>query len=264
MPDFGVDTDERKHRREILERRSAGGLEKRWQQEDRAEIEAANKAIAPPLITVPQCLVCQSPYRAYVERMLLAGYSYTKIAEGLPPDPVTGKMVNRRSIGNHSKEHMSVDDAVTRAILEEEAGQLGQQWEEGVKGAFTMRGALELLVRKGFGDAMAGVTTVEVRDINQMIKLYNEMSSNSATTATETAEMTVRIFVEAIQNVLMKGDFIDLEAGKLLAKEIAEETVRLRERDEIDTQIERQLDFRPPRTYDSDSEEIYDHRRLEP
>jgi hypothetical protein len=263
-PGFGVDDQERKHRREILEKRSASGLEKRWQQEDRADLEVSQAAMAPPVVTVPQCHVCTYTWRAHIERQILAGYSFSRIAQNLPPDPETRKTPDRRSISKHSKEHMNTDSAVIRAVLEEEAGKLGQQWEDGVKGAFTMRGALEVMVRKGFDDAMSGLTTVEPRDIIQMIKAYNEMSSNASTMATETAEMTVRIFVEAIQNVLMKGDFVELDLGKMLAREIANETVRLRERDEIDTEIERQLDLRPPRSYDSDAEEIRNPQQLEP
>lgn len=238
---FGIDAEERRKRREVMERRSGEAMVKGWQDEDREAQRAFEKKYAPPTINEPRCHVCQSPHRPWIERKLLDGLSYSAIARMLPPHPETGKSFDYRQISKHSKNHMALDDAVTRAVLEEEADVLGQQWEEGVRGAFTMRGALEVMVRKAYKDAMDGITTIEPRDIIQMMKLYNEMSTNSGSTAIEEAKTSIRIFMIAIQNVCLKGDIVEREIGQELLQAISAEVTNLRSEENIEDRMERQL-----------------------
>lgn len=236
---FGVSDEERRKRREIMERNSKEEQLRKWAQEDRSDINQAVQKYAPPVINEPRCHVCQSPHRPWIERQLLDGISYSAIAKLLPPQD--GKEFDYRAISNHSKKHMRLEDAVTRAVLEAEADVLGQQYEQGVKGAFTMRGALEVLVRKAYQDALNGVTTIEPRDIVQMMKLYAEMSSNSGATAIEEAKTSIRIFMVAIQNVCLKSDLVDRDLGQQVMVAISNEVEQLRGEEEIETVIERQL-----------------------
>lgn len=242
-PEFGIDDETRKKQRETLAKRSAAGLEKKYQDSNRAALQAAEDAMAPPVITVPQCHVCQSARRLWIERQLLKGTSYSAIANSLPPEKIDGsdeeRVIDRRSIANHSKNHMPLDSAIVRAVLEEEADLLGQNWEEGVRGAFTNRGALNALIRKAFEDAMSNVTTVEPRDLIQMVKLYNEMESNTSTVLIEEAKMSVNIFLEAIQNVLI--DEFDQEEAERIKVLLGKEVRRLRQRDEIEIEVENNL-----------------------
>lgn len=240
--DLGIDDETRRKQREQLFKRSQAGMEKKYADSNRSALEEAELAMAPPVITVPQCFVCQSERRLWIERQLLKGRSYSAIANSLPPEILPGgeqRKIDRRSIAHHSKEHMPLDQAVVRAIMEEEADLLGQNWEEGVRGAFTNRGALNALIRKAFDDAMNNVTTVEPRDLIQMVKLYNEMESGTATAATEEAKIAVRIFMEAIQNVVT--DMLDPELAEEMKRNIVEEVKRLRSRDEIDVEVEHNL-----------------------
>ena len=236
---FRVSDEERRKRREIMDRNSKEEQMRKWAQEDRSDIEKAVQKYAPPVITEPRCHVCTSPHRPWIERQLLDGVSYSAIARMLPP--VEGKEFDYRSISSHSKKHMRLEEAVVRAVLEEEADVLGQQWEEGVKGAFTMRGALEVMVRKAYRDAMDGVTTIEPRDIVQMMKLYMEMSTNSGATAIEEAKTSIRIFMLAIQNVCLKSDLVDRDIGQQLLVAISSEVEQLRAEEDIEQTIEKQL-----------------------
>lgn len=230
---FGVSDEERKRQRENLAKRSAAGMEKRYQDQNRSDLEEAERLNAPPVITVGNCQTCQSPHRLWIERRLMKGDSYKAIAESIPEGP------DRRSISNHAKKHMPLDSAIVRAVLEEEAGLLEQNIEEGVAGAFSVRGAFNVLIRKGYEDALSGVTTVEVRDLIQLARVFNEMESSAALQATEEAKMAVRIFMEAIQNVV--GDMLDEEQANEMKRAIVAEVQRLRSRDEIEVEVENNL-----------------------
>jgi hypothetical protein len=240
--EFGVSDEERKKRQEIMARRSGDELKKKWADTDRASLEQQIKL--PPIISESRCHTCQSEYRVYIEREILKGTSYRAIGDSLPIK------IDRRGIAKHYKEHMRVEQAAIRAVLEDEAQLLSQNVEEGVRGAFTLRGALDVLIRKAYQDALEGVTTVEPKDLIQMIKLYNDMNVEVGGTAVEEAKTSIRIFVEAIQNVLIKGegDLIDRELGHQLLQAINDETIHLRKEEDIEMEMERQL--RLPRAVD--------------
>jgi hypothetical protein len=235
-----VSMEERKKRQEIMARRAGDDLKKKWADGDRAALDAQVKL--PPIISEPRCHTCKSEYRVYIEREILKGTSWRAIGDSLPVK------IDRRGIAKHYKEHMRVEQATIRAVLEDEANLLSQNVEEGVKGAFTLRGALDVLIRKAYQDALEGITTVEPKDLIQMIKLYNDMNVESGGTAVEEAKTAIRIFVDAIQNVLIKGDIIDRELGHTLLQAINDETINLRQEEDIEMEMERQL--RLPRAVD--------------
>jgi hypothetical protein len=233
MP-FEIDQEKRRKQFEKLNQQSS--LEHRFAEQNREELEALVAQYAPPVVTIPQCETCNHPYRLWIEQQVLKGRSYSAIARSLPPDE-EGHKLDRRSISNHAKEHMALDQAVIRAEMEEEAELLGQNIEEGVKGAFTNRGALKTLIHRAFEDAMAGVTTVEPRDLIQMIKLYNEMESNVSLQATEESKMAVRIMRDAVENVL--NELLPEEQAKEIKAAIVVEIRRLRSLDDIEVEVER-------------------------
>jgi hypothetical protein len=198
--ELGISDDERKKRKRILDRRSGADLKKRWEQGDRAELEDKERDIAPPIVIEPRCHVCQSSYREFIEESLVKGHSYERIAKRIPPDE-SGKKIDRRSISHHFKEHMDLQRTAIREELEEEAKALQQNVEQGALGAKTDRGILKVLVAKGFDDVIRGVSTVEPKDLIQIIKLLNELNNNASTTRAEENEIALRTFVRAIENV---------------------------------------------------------------
>lgn len=170
----------------------------------------------PPRIVEPRCHTCQSPYRDYIENMLVRGHSYLSIANSIPEGP------DRRSISTHHKEHMAITAAAYRAILEEESSLEGQNYDTGVRGAITNRGVLELMIRKGFEDIMDDNTMVEPRDLIQIIKLKQEMDANHAQVQIETYKRQVDLFKQAILEVVPP----DIQA------QIVARVKRLRQREE--------------------------------
>lgn len=234
-------------------------LERRWNEEDRAGTKAAIQKYAPPIKSIPSCQVCQSPHRPWIESQLVSGVAYLAISKALPQGDGGA---SRKSIAHHYKNHMALEQAAMRAILEEEADLLGQNYEEGVRGAITHRGILEVAVRKGFEDIQNGITTVEFRDMVQAIKQLREMDTNTSNAQIEEATTAVRLFMEAIKAVGAGLDSkrLTIESGDALAIAIQAEVKRLRDREEIVIEAERMLDRHiglPTATYVEDDNDIH-------
>lgn len=225
--ELGISDEERKKRKRVLDKRTGADLKKRWEQNDREELEARAKADAPPIISEPRCHVCQSPYRDFIEQSLIKGHSYSRIARQVPADE-DGNQVDRRSISNHLKEHMDLQRAAIREELEEEARALQQNVEEGSQGAKTDRGILKVLVAKGFDDVLNGVSSVEPKDLIAIIKLLNELNSDASNTRAEENEIALRTFVRAIENTCSTD----------MIKTIVAEAERIRSMDDVEFAME--------------------------
>lgn len=249
--EIGVSDEERSKRRAVLNKTTGEELRQKFNQESREEIEQKEKALAPPVITEPRCQVCVSQWRVHIERSLIKGHSYKAIADSTPPDP-HGVKPSRKSIASHYKNHMPIDRAAIRAELEAEADNLRQNYEEGVRGALTNRGILNVIIRKAYDDYMDGITTAEVKDIIQLVKLQNEMETDTATIKNEETEGALRIFMRAIQNV----------CEPVMQSEIAGEVKRLRELDAIEFQMEAHLE--KPRVIEAPPEAELVHERTHP
>jgi len=226
QPEFGVSDEERLKRKRILDRNSGAELKRRWEQGDRAEIDKREVSIAPPRIIEKRCHVCVSPYRDFIEEALVRGHSYERIARQVPVDE-NNKKIDRRSIANHLKNHMDLQRMAIVEELQIEARAASQNIEEGSQGAKTDRGFLKTAIAKGFDDIIKGVSTVEPKDMIQMIKLLNELNSSASNTRAEETEVQLRIFVRAVQEVCDKET---LEA-------IVDKAHALREMDDIEVEV---------------------------
>lgn len=225
--ELGISDEERKKRKRIMDKRSGADLKKRWEQGDRAEIDSRAREAAPPIISEPRCHVCQSPYRDFIEEQLIKGHSYERIARQIPADD-NEKKVDRRSISGHLKEHMDLQRMAIREELEEEARNLQQNVEQGALGAKTDRGILKVLVAKGFDDVLKGVSTVEPKDLIQIIKLLNELNNNASSARAEENEIYLRTFVRAVENVCPPD----------MIKELVAEAERIRNMDDVEFAME--------------------------
>jgi len=196
--ELGVSDEERLKRKRTLDRKSGADLKKRWEQGDRANIAEREASFAPPRIIENRCHVCTSDFRDFIEEALVRGHSYERISKQIPADE-NGKKIDRRSIANHLKNHMDLQRMAIVEELQSEARAASQNIEEGSQGAKTDRGFLKTAIAKGFDDIIKGVSTVEPKDMIQMIKLLNELNSNASNTRAEETEISLRIFVRAIQ-----------------------------------------------------------------
>lgn len=236
MPKFEDDKKDGRTRVISLDKARSGrakyneDMKKQLQQDDRAEVQRAEKGFAPERISVSTCHVCQHPYRDFIETMLVKGQSYKGISERVSPH------VDRRSISNHWQKHMDLQDAALRAILEKEAAVQNENYDEGITGAITKRGVLEVALRKGYDDIINGVTTVEARDLIQIAKVLGDMDNNQQAIGLDELRSQVQIFIQAIKNVC------DQETQNMIAQEVK----KLRTRENIEAHVEAVMYEAPP------------------
>lgn len=191
----------------------------------RAAAQKELDAIKPDRITEPRCLVCTHEQRDWIEAMLIRGASYTQIGERVSPQ------VDRRSVSNHHKKHMDLQDAILIGILEEEAEKQGRLNDEHASDILTRRGILEVAIRKGYEDLQSGVTTVEPKDLIQMMKLAEDMDSNYTEVSIGEMKYQVEVFMEAIKSVVSEEQ----------QNQIVRKVKQLRERDDVKRELENAL-----------------------
>lgn len=221
-------------------RRTSDDFKKELQRQDRADVVSAEKAMSPDRVSEPRCHVCQHAYRGWIEMMLVRGIAYKTIADRANPK------VDRRSLSNHHKKHMNLDDAALRWIIEEEAKLEGRNFEDGVGDAITKRAVLEVALRKGYHDIVSGVTTAEVRDVIQIAKVLGEMDLHQHQIGLDEMRVQVQIFIQAIQDVCDA----DTQGA------IRERVKFLRKGEGVDVQIESVMD--PPAIAEASVVEEYE------
>jgi hypothetical protein len=200
--------------------------------EARDEASEEMERIRPGRIYEPRCHVCNHPHRDWIEAMLVRGATYKGIQDRVPPAKGYEKL-DRRSVSNHHKNHMDLQDAALLALIEEEAKLQGLNREEGVRDILSKRAVLEVAVRKGYEDILAGVTTVEPRDLVQITKLLAEMDAQALQTGLDEARQQVQMFIDAIKSVCNT-----LENGSDIQQMIVEEVRKMRKRQGVHTDIE--------------------------
>lgn len=202
MPEFRRDQEQNGTGRELTDLKEGGDRKIEVvesfalsTQEIREKIETRERKKAPERIVEKRCNVCTHPYRDFIETMLVRGSSYLGIEQRVTPH------VDRRSISNHYKKHMDLQDAALRYILEQEAKLQGQNFEEGVQDLVTKRGGLEVMFRKGLEDVQRGVTTVEPRDLVQIVKVLSDMDSEAHQAGLDEVRGQMQLFIQAIKDV---------------------------------------------------------------
>jgi len=130
-----------------------------------------------------------------------------------------GENLSRKSIANHRGKHLTVNDAVTRQILEDKAKQLGEDIENGKRTVLTRRGVLEVLMMRGYGGVISGAVPVEARDVVALVQQLEKMDESSASVQVEELNLQLHCMLDAIKTVIPKGYFgqIQQEFDRLLS-----------------------------------------------
>lgn len=221
-------SDANKGRRKRDFAKESADLRNELVREDREDIARAERNMSPDRIVEPRCDTCTHPYRDFIETMLIKGQPYLAISNRVSPK------VDRRSISNHFKNHMDLQDVALRSILEEEAKIQGRNFEEGVNDIITKRAVLEVSLRKGYEDVVKGVTTVEPRDLIQIAKVLGEMDLHQNQIGLDELRAQVQIFIQAIKDVC------DADTQN----QIGQRVKQLRSREGVEAAIEKAMD--PP------------------
>jgi hypothetical protein len=233
MPDF---KDSKGKTRKVISINDAnsGRLNKGGSDDFRAEVQRGDRAamaehtklIAPERIFESRCDTCNHPFRDWIEMMLVRGIAYKTLGDRVSPK------VSRKSLANHHREHMDLQDTALRAMLEREARMQGIDVEEGIEDLITKRSVLETMVRKGFEDVVNGVTTVEPRDLVQITKLLADMDTHSHQVGLDELRAQVQIFIQAIKDVCSAEE----------QNKIGQRVAQLRKREQISAPFERVME----------------------
>lgn len=240
MPKFNEETDEIEGSKAVTRKKFTADAQAAMTRDDRDAARRKELAMAPKgtdEITgveyiqgrtfVPQCHVCQHPFRDWIEAMLVKGFTYKGLQDRVPPAEGQNKL-DRRSISNHHRNHMDLRDAAMVAIIEREANLQSIDREDGIGDIVTKRGVLEVMLRKGYEDILNNTTTVEPRDLIQLTKLLAEMDTHSGQVGLDEARAQVQLFIQAIKDVC------DLDTQAAIAAQVK----KLRGRENIDTNFE--------------------------
>lgn len=157
----------------------------------------ASKA-QPPKIIESRCDVCQSPYRDFIDAMLVkSGANYSEIARKVPGKE--GKTIDRRSVANHAKNHLAFMDDAMRTILEAEAEEANQNYEDNYRGAITHRGTLEVALRKAFGEVASGNVEFEAKDLVLIVNTLQKMDEQTNSAQVDFLRAQTSAFIQAIK-----------------------------------------------------------------
>jgi hypothetical protein len=135
-------------------------------------------------ITEPRCHVCQSKHRKAIERELVLGSPYSKLAEIYE--------IDRRSISNHNDKHLKVEDAAIRELIRREADSNQENIEEGLSGALKRRQYLEQALRKAQEALLNNEVIVEPKDAVAIIERLEKLDEQTSSSAID--EMRTQFF----------------------------------------------------------------------
>lgn len=116
-----------------------------------------------------QCRICQTEGATpVVNKMLSHGATYNDILGVLQPlnlRRAKNEQININSIGHHARNHFPLEEAanaVYRKLVEKRAAEVEKDFVEGVGGAVTALGFLDVVIQKGFENLVKDDVTVGV------------------------------------------------------------------------------------------------------
>jgi hypothetical protein len=157
------------------------------------------------LITVPQCHVCQSNHRKTIEKLLAVGTSYSEIERSFG--------IDRRGISHHDKEHLNLESAAIRRIIEQEAERAEANIEEGIQGAVKRRVYLETALQKGLKALADDTIIVEPKDVLAIIEKLDKIDSVGEEAALEELRLQFQAYLQAMKEVV-PGEMWDRITGR--------------------------------------------------
>lgn len=156
-----------------------------------------------PLKSEPRCLICQSPHRPMVDKLLAAQFSNTSVAEELQlvdpdfkdkdPDTV------RRNVERHGKNHVDIRNRAIRRMVEQRAREQGMLLDH-VEGKITSgRALLDILVANATEQAQSG-KPVRFADAIEAVKLLEDVQKAEFQSQLEVLQRQVWAISQAVKN----------------------------------------------------------------
>lgn len=148
------------------------------QPESMVMVKVGKKTV--PAKHVPNCKVCSSPHRRWIEAQLLKGYSYSKIAQGVATFPDDGGHHPKSgSIGGHVKNgHLPLDTDTQRQMIEERAKRIGRSIEDDAYSLVDHVVVNDMILQRGFERMLAGEIEPDVKDLAAAIKARHAIEAD--------------------------------------------------------------------------------------
>lgn len=203
-----------------------------------------------PVIYEPRCNVCTSPYRNAIEKMLVAGGTFSEIARQFE---FAG--IERRSISRHKDKHLNYEDAGIRQIIERQAFMARQNFEEGKERVITKQAYLQVALQKAYDQLLENISEIPVKDAVSVIEMLQKMESQKYDVQVDELQVQFNAFLQAVKEIVPKEHWEGVVAR---THELLKASGRSVDFDKPDEVIEAQAI--EERTQDGDSEDGPDNR----
>lgn len=129
--------------------------------------------------TEPRCLICNSPARQKVDRLLVAGFSNTSVAQELmeSDSAFSDKNIDtvRKNVERHAKQHVDIRSRGVREIVERRAREQGILVDSAIGQITSGRALLDILIAKATEQAGDPASKVHFRDAIEAVKMLEEV-----------------------------------------------------------------------------------------
>lgn len=153
-------------------------------------------------IVEPRCSVCKSRFRRTIDQLLVMGVSFSEISRQFEEEGIT-----RRSLSNHKRKHLSVEQAAIRRVIEEKARQIGEDVDNSKRLLLTRRGYMEVAMMKSYQAILDGTVVPEPRDIVHMISLMEKMEKDTAAVQVDEMMRDFNAFTQAVKEVVGQDQY---------------------------------------------------------
>lgn len=160
-----------------------------------------------PLIREPRCKVCQSPHRALVDQMLVAGLSFSEIERQF-----AFAQIPRRSISTHKDSHLGYEEAAIREVIERSAIADQRNYEEGVGRLVTKNAYLEVALQKAYDSLIKNETMVEPKDAVKVIEQLQKLQDQNQGEALDELRVQFQMFMQAVKELIERDRWEDVVA----------------------------------------------------
>lgn len=148
-------------------------------------------------IVEPRCSVCKSRFRRTIDQLLVMGVPFAEVARQFEPEGI-----NRRSLSNHKRKHLSVEQAAIRRVIEEKARQIGEDVDNTSRLLLTRKGYMEVAMMKSYQGILDGTIVPEPRDVVHMISLMEKMEKDTSAAQVDEMMRDFNAFTQAVKGVV--------------------------------------------------------------
>lgn len=152
-----------------------------------------------------RCKVCQSTLREQIDRLVIAGFPDTAIAQqvrGMDPHLSGSIDAIRKSIERHRTRHADLKSKTSRAIIERRAREAGISVEDSLEQLATTKALLELVVAKGMDQVTDPETRVKFQDALKAAELLESFDREEHMTQLTTLQSQAKALAQAMREIV--------------------------------------------------------------